>query len=255
MQESSYERKRLIVTISIALLFISVYLFTTTELAKETPIGNLVLESVNIQNISVAKIAYKDGSKKEQNVIKPNKLDININQEETVEEEKKEPTVQQMSSQPVSWQLPTKHGVISQYTSYYHVALDITSGNGIYETIYPVAPGTVSSIYYDSAGAKIVTIHHYINGKNYTSQYVHLSSYANGLYVGKYLNVNDPIGQMGATGVATGVHLHLTVADCVLFDPNDYNCKDLNGFFRYIKIRHNQGFKGLQDLTYVPHSW
>ena len=53
MQESSYERKRLITSLSIALMFISVYLFTTTELAKETPIGNLVLESVNIKNISV----------------------------------------------------------------------------------------------------------------------------------------------------------------------------------------------------------
>lgn len=252
MQESSYERIRLMTSLSIALLFISVYLFTTTELAKETPIGNLVLESVNIKNISVAKVAYKDGFKKELDVTKPN---INVNTQEPIVEQQKEPVVQQMSSQPVSWQLPTRHGVISQYTSYYHVALDITSSNGVYETIYPVAPGTVSSIYYDSAGAKIVTIHHYINGKNYTSQYVHLSSYAPGLYVGKYLNVNDPIGQMGATGVATGVHLHLTVADCILFDPNDYNCKDLNGFFRYIKIRHNQGFKGLQNLTYVPHSW
>lgn len=253
MQKSSYERSRLIITLSTALLFISIYLFTATELAKEKPVGNLILESINIKNISVAKIAYKDGASISTNITEPNNGDIN--KQEVANEQKTQPSVQQMNSQPVTWQLPTRNGVISQYPSYYHVALDITSPNGVYETIYPVAPGTVSGIYYDSAGAKIVTIHHNINGKNYTSQYVHLSSYARGLYVGKYLNTTDPIGQMGATGVATGVHLHITVADCVLFDPNDYNCKDLNSFFRYIKVRYNQGFKGLSDLTYVPYSW
>ena len=62
-----------------------------------------------------------------------------------------------MSSQPVSWQLPTKHGVISQYTSYYHVALDITSGNGIYETIYPVVAVSINLTDDKIAAAKVIT--------------------------------------------------------------------------------------------------
>lgn len=254
MQKSSPERRKLIITLSIALLFISVYLFTSKELEKEIPIGNLVIESVDIKNISVAKIAYKDGTN---NKVSTEDITISTsnNTTQTVANSQQSTTAQQLNVSQANWQLPTKTGIISQYPSYYHVALDITSPNGVYETIYPVAPGTVSSIYYDSAGAKIVTIRHYINGKNYTSQYVHLSSYASGLYVGKYVDVNDPIGQMGATGVATGIHLHITVADCILFDPNDSNCKDLNSFFRYIKIRYNQGFKGLSNLTYVPYSW
>lgn len=252
MQESSSERRKLIITLSIALLFISAYLFTSKEIGKEQPLDNLIIESVNIKNISVAKIAYKNGTS---NKTATEVTTENTNQTVNSNSQEKEPSVQQLNVPQVSWQLPTRTGRISQYPNYSHVALDITSPNGVYETIYPVAPGKVSGIYYDSAGAKIVTIHHYVNGKNYTSQYVHLSSYANGLYVGKYLNTNDPIGQMGATGVATGVHLHITVADCILFDPNDYNCKDLNSFFRYIKVRYNQGFKGLNDLTYVPNSW
>ena len=77
-----------------------------------------------------------------------------------------------------------------------------------------------------------------------------------GIYTGKYVTTNDVIGQMGRTGIATGVHLHITVVDnCALFDQNDANCKDLNSFFRYAKIRYNQGFSGLGSLIEVPNSW
>ena len=146
-------------------------------------------------------------------------------------------------------------GTISQNPHYGHVALDITSPRGSNELIFPVANGTISSIYRDGAGALIVTVLHNVNGKKYTSQYVHLSSYANGLYVGKPVTINDCLGKMGSTGYSTGVHLHLAVVDCALFDPNDPNCSDLNGFFRYGRYRLGQGYIGLGTMMNVPGSW
>jgi hypothetical protein len=125
----------------------------------------------------------------------------------------------------------------------------------MYETIHPVANGVISGIYTDSAGALIVTVLHNIDGQKYTSQYVHLSSYASGLYIGKEVTINDSLGQMGTTGNSTGVHLHITVLDCALFDSSDTNCSDLNGFFRYAKSRYSQNFYGLGNLVYVPGSW
>ena len=153
------------------------------------------------------------------------------------------------------WYLPTEYGTITSYPSASHFALDITSPRGSAEPIYPVANGIVSSIYTDSAGAKIVTVNHNISGQNYTSQYVHLSSYAPDLYVGKPVTINDYLGFMGRTGIATGVHLHLAVVDCNIFDANDANCSTLNGFFRYGRTRYYQGFMGLQSVMNVPTIW
>lgn len=153
------------------------------------------------------------------------------------------------------WHLPTQTGYVTQNPRYGHVALDIGSYRGSSENIFPVANGKVSSIYTDGAGAKIVTVLHNINGKKYTSQYVHLSSYAKDLYVGKEVTINDSLGLMGTTGNSTGVHLHLAVLDCALFDPNDSNCRDLNGFFRYANKRLSQGYIGLGSQLLVPGSW
>lgn len=153
------------------------------------------------------------------------------------------------------WYLPTEVGRLTSYVSASHFALDITSYRGQNEVIYPIANGIISSIYRDSAGAKIVTVNHNIDGKNYTSQYVHLSSYAPNLYVGKPVTINDYLGFMGQTGIATGVHLHIALLDCSIFDPNDPNCSNLNGFFRYGKNRYYQGFRGMQSVMDVPQSW
>ena len=153
------------------------------------------------------------------------------------------------------WYLPTEVGRVTQNPHYGHVALDITSYRGTGEVIHPVANGVVSGIYTDSAGALIVTVLHNINGQKYTSQYVHLSRYADGLYVGKQVTINDSLGQMGSTGNSTGVHLHLAVLDCALFDPNDNNCRDLNGWYSYDKIRLEQGYIGLGTMMKVPGEW
>ena len=151
------------------------------------------------------------------------------------------------------WHFPTRIGQVSQYPHYNHIAYDITSPRGAMEDIYPAADGVVSGIFSDSAGALIVTISHNVNGIFYTSEYVHLSAYAQGLYVGKNVTINDSIGKMGQTGIAYGNHLHFTVLDCNLF--NDSNCSDINSFYNYAKKRFNEGFVGLGSLINVPSSW
>lgn len=153
------------------------------------------------------------------------------------------------------WHLPTKVGYITQYPSYGHVAYDITSPRGVMEDIYPVADGVISGLFRDPAGALIVTIYHNIDGVDYTSEYVHLSAYAEGIYVGKEVSVNDSIGRMGQTGYAYGVHLHFALIDCKLFDENDVNCKDINSFYNYGRRRYTEGFSGLNSLINVWPSW
>lgn len=151
------------------------------------------------------------------------------------------------------WYFPVEIGNISNSISYSHTAVDITSNRGVYESIYPIANGVISSIYTDSAGAKIVTVQHFINSTYYTSMYVHLSSYAPNLYVGKEVTINDCLGKMGRTGIATGVHLHLELADCNLY--KDDKCRTLADFFKYQKLRYNEGYRGIYSVLDLPNNW
>lgn len=154
------------------------------------------------------------------------------------------------------WYLPTQKGRVTQYPSAGHFAYDITSPRGSSEIIFPIANGTISGIYRDVYGALIVTISHKIDGKYYTSQYVHLSSYAKGIYVGKKVTVNDAIGRMGSTGNSSGVHLHVALVDnCNLFSKKGTGCTNLGSYFTYGKKRYYSGFRGLGSVIKVPKSW
>lgn len=250
MKKSAYTKKKIIVFTSTFLLLVASYLFITKELKVNGNKTSLIFESFNIKNISTVQVAFKNG-----NIMSTNEEIINYKEEFSTNQGENNQIELSVNLGP-KWQLPTHYGYITNYPNYYHIAYDITSPNGINESIYPIADGVVSGIYSDTAGALIVTMSHNIDGVNYTSQYVHLSSYAQGLYVGKSLTKNDPLGQMGRTGIATGVHLHVTVVDnCTLFDSNDINCKDLNSFFRYTRLRYNEGFTGLNNLLNVPQQW
>lgn len=190
-----------------------------------------------------------------------NQIKESTNNEVKVEEKKEEQVVQIAAVQSQKlWYYPVNHGQISRgmgYNSYdgFHYGYDLTSPYGSYETIYPIADGIVSGVFYDNAGAKIVTVRHLINGTNYTSLYAHLSSFAPGIEAGKIVNTNTPIGQMGTTGRSTGVHLHIEVADCALFDPNDANCSNLGSYYNYLAVRYNQGFSGAGTILGLPYSW
>lgn len=248
MQESSEKEK--IIKASMIILAIAIVLFLTKEMELDSKSFSLSYKSINIKNISTVEIAEKKGYH-DANVYTENKTKTEvIATQHSPEPEKVSNSV--VVPVPI-WHLPVERGTISSWPRYNHVALDITSPRGVYETIYPVADGVISGIYTDGYGGKVLTIHHVINGINYTSQYVHFSSYAPNLYVGKPVTINDSIGQMGATGWATGIHLHVTVLDCSLF--NDANCSDTGKFLRYANRRYSEGFYGLSSLLQVPYSW
>ena len=265
-----------LIAISISFLLISTGLQLNTMLEKEVPY-EISYEYVNIKDMARARITNKIEKEsiqetipapltalllnnKEEKETKENKETLQEveleekpkHQEEIVEEQPEEETP---PPPPQIWYLPTEIGRVTQNPHYGHVALDITSPRAQAETIFPVANGVISGIYKDGAGALIVTVLHDIDEKKYTSQYVHLSRYAKDLYVGKPVTVNDALGQMGTTGVSTGVHLHLSVMDCALFDSNDANCSNLNNYFYYSNRRVNEGYLGLGSMMIVPGEW
>ena len=274
-------RKKSIVLISVALLMISTGLKVAEAYSKET-IYEIKYQSINTKNMSEAKIIEKKEIEEQDNMlslinlvnesneiitlqeVEIPKIEIKeetVLKEENIEEklEDKQEEKVEMPSEPVvvenPWHLPTETGMVSQYPHYGHAAYDITSSRGSNEIIYPVANGVITNIYTDPAGALVITIRHDIGGQIFTSQYAHMSRYAEGLYIGKEVTFNDPIGFMGTTGNSTGIHLHLAVVDCALFDGNDNNCKDLNSFFNFANRRVREGYYGLGTHIIVPGSW
>ncbi len=159
---------------------------------------------------------------------------------------------------------PTQTGYVTQEAyykpSYSHRALDIGSKKGRSEKIYPIANGKITKIYRDNYGALCLTIEHYNikDGKYYTSLYVHMSAYAPGLYVGKDVTSNDYIGYMGDTGYAFGVHLHMEVFPCRMYNPTDSNCSNWSKYDAFAKKMLRNGYNP-RDLISFPsgtyNSW
>lgn len=160
---------------------------------------------------------------------------------------------------------PTKSGYVTSEFGFrwgsLHRGIDISSTNKTKEKIYPIANGKIIAKYKDSAGALILAIEHYssVKGKWYTSLYGHMSSYAPGLYVGKNVTSDQYIGYMGNTGYSFGVHLHMEVIPCRLYNWSDKNCSTWNGYVNYARKVANQGYKGPRALITFPkgtyNSW
>jgi len=91
-----------------------------------------------------------------------------------------------------------------------HEGIDLSNGLGKSNPIYAIANGRVAKVAYDSAGGHQVLIHHNINGKSYTSWYAHFSKIL--VKEDEVVTKDTVIGYMGASGSATGYHLHLAIA-------------------------------------------
>lgn len=247
-------KRQVIIFFSIVLLMISIFIETKDVFSKEE--YDFSYEYVNIKDMSQARVQIKKDDTnvidkimdtiKEKGQIQEMAIASNLKEEKTPQTE-----ASQIDNRPV-WRLPVEMGTITQYPSYYHPALDITSPRTYSEPIFPVANGTISSIYRDNAGALIVTVLHNINGKNYTSQYVHMWKYADGIYVGKPVTVNDVLGYMGSTGNSTGPHLHIALADCALYDAT---CPNIGAYLNRASYLNSQGYLGLGSHINMPHSW
>lgn len=257
------KRGKIILSISMLFLMIAIVIFSIENTNTLNTKYELSYETIDIKTMGVAKVSLKktkeDSADKTIFTSKKDSILTEITLEDTATLAKKEEITTTISNEAAPqkpiWRLPTEQGRITQYAHFGHIALDITSARGTNEIIYPVADGIITSIYHDNYGAKIVTINHYIGGQYYTSQYVHLSWFAPGLNVGQPVTTDTALGGMGATGIATGIHLHLTVMDCNLYSPNDPNCSTLGKFYNYGRSRVLQGFKGLDSIISVPYSW
>lgn len=95
-------------------------------------------------------------------------------------------------------------GVITQYFSNYHPAIDVASSCGT-----PIVAADSGTIYFAGwwagGGGNSVMIDH---GNGYVTKYAHLSGFER---TGGTVNKGDVIGYQGATGRAYGCHLHFIV--------------------------------------------
>ena len=100
---------------------------------------------------------------------------------------------------------PTSSHHISQYYHYGHYGIDIDGSTG--DPIYAAAGGTVTFAGWKSNGGGYqVWIAH---GSGLYTTYNHMSSVSVGR--GQHVGRGQRVGRMGATGNATGSHLHFEV--------------------------------------------
>jgi murein DD-endopeptidase MepM/ murein hydrolase activator NlpD len=74
--------------------------------------------------------------------------------------------------------------------------------------VVSIGDGVVIEKGYKGGGGHTVKIKH---NATYTTAYLHLSKYADGLAVGKRVRQNEVIGYVGSTGASTGPHLDFRV--------------------------------------------
>ena len=86
----------------------------------------------------------------------------------------------------------------------YHSGLDISGERG--QPVYATAAGTVTHVGYQGAYGKLIVIDH---GFGLETRYGHLSEFT--VKQGDTVKRGDVIGKVGATGRATGYHLHYEV--------------------------------------------
>lgn len=152
------------------------------------------------------------------------------------------------------WRFPLAQGcVTSEYTGW-NTRSDWSGGGGHHAIdldcvsegtkVYAAANGTISRIaFFGSCGGNTVYISHVVNGKKYTSQYMHLLRVADGMYVGRIVTDNTVIGYVGgwSTSIShggydyctTGTHLHFGIAEgnsAYDFNSHSINPREIFGF-------------------------
>lgn len=156
------------------------------------------------------------------------------------------------------WQYPLAKGcVTSEFTGSenrtdwvgggHHYAIDlgcISEGT----KVNPAADGVIAKIVKEyKCGGNMVYINHNVNGKQYTTVYMHLLYISSDLYVDKVVTTNMVIGGVGGYSTSkehggydkctTGAHLHFGIADghhAFNFNPYAFNPREIFAFPKLI---------------------
>lgn len=76
------------------------------------------------------------------------------------------------------------------------------------EMVYAAAPGTIVEATRSSGFGNHIVIDH---GQGVFTRYAHLNEFSSGVWEGARIGFGQPLGVMGQTGNATGIHLHFEV--------------------------------------------
>jgi murein DD-endopeptidase MepM/ murein hydrolase activator NlpD len=93
------------------------------------------------------------------------------------------------------------HPILQRWRAHKGTDYAAPTGTGVKAT----ADGVVESASYDRGYGNVVVLRHQ---QRYTTLYGHLSGFAGGIFRGAHVSQGQVIGFVGATGLATGPHLH-----------------------------------------------
>lgn len=152
--------------------------------------------------------------------------------------------------------------VTSEYTGF-NIRTDYSGGGshhgidldcvGEGTKVYATAIGVVTRITKFNCGGNAVYIHHVVNGRHYTSVYMHLLSVASGLSVGSVVTNQTVIGYVGGYSTAiqnggydtctTGAHLHFGLAEGdSAYDFNSHSFNPREKFWFPILVYNGGGY-------------
>lgn len=152
------------------------------------------------------------------------------------------------------WKYPlTKGCVTSEYTGY-AIREDWSGGGGHHgidlscvsegTKIYAAANGTVKRIIRESkCGGNMVYVYHNVNGKKYTTVYMHMLKISSEIYVNKVVTDGTVLGTVGGGSTKKydkctgGVHLHFGLADgwnATSFNSYSFNPREIFAFPKLI---------------------
>lgn len=147
-------------------------------------------------------------------------------QPEATEPEETEPPATEPTKPKVTWVVPCSYRQFSSPfgnreaptagASTYHEGVDLAGPEGT--PIYATRSGTVTASTFGRAAGYYVTINH---GDGFSSIYMHMTRYV--VKKGQTVEQGQLIGYMGATGIATGSHLHFGISyKGVYVNPANY---------------------------------
>ncbi|MEM5515993.1 M23 family metallopeptidase [Henriciella sp. AS95] len=87
-----------------------------------------------------------------------------------------------------------------------HKGLDVKARPG--SQIYSAAPGIIREADYSTGFGNYIVIDH---GQGIFTRYAHMSGFSPGIHQGMSIGFGQPLGLIGQSGNATGIHLHFEV--------------------------------------------